>query len=170
MNVLKTCIKEKLFWRERGKCFYLFIFSSFSKELKICFYFLFIFSCTYICVLIGTKKVEYIFFLEYVGLILEIFLAFVVKDFPGIVIAEEPGWKDCIPGSNGVVNLAGMPISTRWSSEVSMTYSYNLYHMGDAPGPGAVANPMPLEACVQALKEGHDLSHEDNRVISVASK
>lgn len=98
------------------------------------------------------------------------FLAFVVKDFPGIVIAEEPGWKDCIQGSNGVVNLAGMPISTRWSSEVSMTYSYNLYHMGDAPGPGAVANPMPLEACVQALKEGHDLSHEDNRVISVASK
>lgn len=73
MNVLKTCLKEKLFWQERGKCFYLFIFSSFSKELKICFYFLFIFSCTCICVLIGTKKVEYVFFLEYVGLILEIF-------------------------------------------------------------------------------------------------
>lgn len=102
-------------------------------------------------------------------------MAFVVKDFPGIVIAEEPGWKDCIQGSNGVVNLAGMPISTRWSSEVSLTCSYNLFHMignpqGDAPGPGAVSNPMPLEACVQALNEGHDLSHEDNRIISVASK
>uniref|UniRef100_A0A2N9FP14 DUF1731 domain-containing protein n=1 Tax=Fagus sylvatica TaxID=28930 RepID=A0A2N9FP14_FAGSY len=41
-----------------------------------------------------------------------------VKDFPGIVIAEEPAWKDCIQGSNGVVNLAGLPISTRWSSEI----------------------------------------------------
>lgn len=40
------------------------------------------------------------------------------KDFPGIVIAEEPEWKDCIQGSSAVVNLAGMPISTRWSSEV----------------------------------------------------
>lgn len=40
------------------------------------------------------------------------------KDFPGIVIAEEPEWKDCIQGSSAVVNLAGMPISTRWSSEI----------------------------------------------------
>ncbi|KAG2705826.1 hypothetical protein I3760_05G073400 [Carya illinoinensis] len=45
-------------------------------------------------------------------------LIFPVKDFPGIVIAEEPGWKDCIQGSDGVVNLAGLPISTRWSSEI----------------------------------------------------
>ncbi|KAE8008619.1 hypothetical protein FH972_005114 [Carpinus fangiana] len=45
-------------------------------------------------------------------------LIFPVKNFPGIVIAEEPEWKDCIHGSNGVVNLAGLPISTRWSSEV----------------------------------------------------
>ncbi|GMY05681.1 epimerase family protein SDR39U1 homolog, chloroplastic [Fagus crenata] len=45
-------------------------------------------------------------------------LIFPVKDFPGIVIAEEPAWKDCIQGSNGVVNLAGLPISTRWSSEI----------------------------------------------------
>lgn len=42
------------------------------------------------------------------------------KDFPGIVIADEPGWKDSIQGSNAVVNLAGLPISTRWSPEVSM--------------------------------------------------
>ncbi|CAL5433818.1 unnamed protein product [Camellia sinensis] len=35
--------------------------------------------------------------------------------YGGIVIAEEPKWKDCIQGSNAVVNLAGMPISTRWS-------------------------------------------------------
>ncbi|XP_021286115.1 epimerase family protein SDR39U1 homolog, chloroplastic [Herrania umbratica] len=43
---------------------------------------------------------------------------FSVKDFPGIIIAEEAGWKDCIEGSNAVVNLAGMPISTRWSPEI----------------------------------------------------
>ncbi|KAL7257530.1 hypothetical protein ACSBR1_003769 [Camellia fascicularis] len=43
---------------------------------------------------------------------------FPVRDFPGIVIAEEPEWKDCIQGSNAVVNLAGMPISTRWSPEI----------------------------------------------------
>ncbi|KAL6346496.1 hypothetical protein AAG906_000114 [Vitis piasezkii] len=43
---------------------------------------------------------------------------FPAKDFRGIVIAEEPEWKDCIQGSNAVVNLAGMPISTRWSPEI----------------------------------------------------
>ncbi|KAB2635513.1 epimerase family protein SDR39U1-like [Pyrus ussuriensis x Pyrus communis] len=45
-------------------------------------------------------------------------LIFPVKDFPGIVIAEEPQWKDSIQGSTGVVNLAGLPISTRWSPEI----------------------------------------------------
>ncbi|KAL6211473.1 hypothetical protein ACLB2K_016699 [Fragaria x ananassa] len=45
-------------------------------------------------------------------------LIFPVKDFPGIVIAEEPEWKDSIRGSTGVVNLAGLPISTRWTSEI----------------------------------------------------
>ncbi|KAA0033758.1 epimerase family protein SDR39U1-like protein [Cucumis melo var. makuwa] len=45
-------------------------------------------------------------------------LIFPAKEFPGIMIAEELGWKDCIQGSDGVVNLAGMPISTRWFSEV----------------------------------------------------
>ncbi|XP_050936432.1 epimerase family protein SDR39U1 homolog, chloroplastic isoform X2 [Cucumis melo] len=45
-------------------------------------------------------------------------LIFPAREFPGIMIAEEPGWKDCIQGSDGVVNLAGMPISTRWSSEI----------------------------------------------------
>ncbi|GKV21041.1 hypothetical protein SLEP1_g31069 [Rubroshorea leprosula] len=45
-------------------------------------------------------------------------LIFPVKDFPGVIIAEEAEWKDCIQGSNAVVNLAGMPISTRWSAEV----------------------------------------------------
>lgn len=47
-------------------------------------------------------------------------LGFVAKDFPGLVIAEEPEWRDCIYGSNAVVNLAGTPISTRWSSEVNI--------------------------------------------------
>ncbi|GFY94961.1 NAD(P)-binding Rossmann-fold superfamily protein [Actinidia rufa] len=45
-------------------------------------------------------------------------LIFPVRDFPGIVIAEEAEWKGCIEGSSAVVNLAGMPISTRWSPEV----------------------------------------------------
>ncbi|GAB4837832.1 Complement component 1 Q subcomponent-binding protein, mitochondrial [Ancistrocladus abbreviatus] len=45
-------------------------------------------------------------------------LIFPAKDYPGIVFAEEPQWKDGIQGSNAVVNLAGMPISTRWSSEI----------------------------------------------------
>ncbi|KAK4835905.1 hypothetical protein QYF36_016058 [Acer negundo] len=50
-------------------------------------------------------------------------LIFPAKVFPGIVIAEEPEWKDCIQGSTAVVNLAGMPISTRWSSEASIASS-----------------------------------------------
>ncbi|KAI4375632.1 hypothetical protein MLD38_013480 [Melastoma candidum] len=40
------------------------------------------------------------------------------RDFPRIVIAEEPKWKESIHCSNGVVNLAGMPISTRWTAEI----------------------------------------------------
>ncbi|PIN06249.1 putative nucleoside-diphosphate sugar epimerase [Handroanthus impetiginosus] len=43
---------------------------------------------------------------------------FPARDFPGIVIAEEPEWRNCIQGSTAVVNLAGMPISTRWSAEI----------------------------------------------------
>lgn len=39
-------------------------------------------------------------------------------DFPKLVIAEEREWEQSIKGSNAVVNLAGMPISTRWSPEV----------------------------------------------------
>ncbi|KAK6946347.1 NAD-dependent epimerase/dehydratase [Dillenia turbinata] len=46
-------------------------------------------------------------------------LIFLAKDFPRIMIAEDPDWKECIHGSNAVVNLAGMPISTRWSPEQS---------------------------------------------------
>ena len=41
-----------------------------------------------------------------------------MNKFPGIVVAEEPEWIDNIKGSNAVVNLAGTPISTRWSPEV----------------------------------------------------
>lgn len=44
------------------------------------------------------------------------------EKFPKITIAEEFEWKDCIQGSTAVVNLAGMPISTRWSSEVAIMY------------------------------------------------
>lgn len=35
------------------------------------------------------------------------------------MIAEESDWKNCVQGSTAVVNLAGLPISTRWSPEVS---------------------------------------------------
>ncbi|XP_050232425.1 epimerase family protein SDR39U1 homolog, chloroplastic [Mercurialis annua] len=45
-------------------------------------------------------------------------LIFPGREFPKVVIAEEPEWKNCIQGSNAVVNLAGMPISTRWSPEI----------------------------------------------------
>ncbi|KAL1565830.1 Complement component 1 Q subcomponent-binding protein, mitochondrial [Salvia divinorum] len=43
---------------------------------------------------------------------------FPARDYPGIKIAEEPEWRNCIQGSTAVVNLAGMPISTRWSPEI----------------------------------------------------
>lgn len=45
-------------------------------------------------------------------------VVFPVKDFPGVTVAEETEWNKCIQGSNAVVNLAGMPISTRWSPEI----------------------------------------------------
>ncbi|KAG0502195.1 hypothetical protein HPP92_002267 [Vanilla planifolia] len=45
-------------------------------------------------------------------------LVFPVESFPQILIDEEDDWKRCIEGSNAVVNLAGLPISTRWSSEI----------------------------------------------------
>ncbi|XP_020552786.1 epimerase family protein SDR39U1 homolog, chloroplastic-like isoform X1 [Sesamum indicum] len=43
---------------------------------------------------------------------------FPVRDHPGLVIAEEPEWGKCIQGSTAVVNLAGTPISQRWSPEI----------------------------------------------------
>ncbi|KAH6767218.1 Rossmann-fold superfamily protein [Perilla frutescens var. hirtella] len=43
---------------------------------------------------------------------------FPAKDYPRIEIAEEPEWRNCIQGSTAVVNLAGLPISTRWSPEI----------------------------------------------------
>ncbi|XP_031476068.1 epimerase family protein SDR39U1 homolog, chloroplastic [Nymphaea colorata] len=43
---------------------------------------------------------------------------FPAQEFPGIVIAEDPEWGNCIEGSSAIVNLAGMPISTRWSPEI----------------------------------------------------
>lgn len=43
-----------------------------------------------------------------------------MSKFPGIVVAEEPEWTDNIKGSSAVVNLAGTPISTRWSPEVHL--------------------------------------------------
>lgn len=43
---------------------------------------------------------------------------FPVDNFPEVIIAEEEEWKKCIEDSNAIVNLAGMPISTRWSPEI----------------------------------------------------
>lgn len=45
-------------------------------------------------------------------------LVFPVEKFPKITVAEEGDWRNCIQGSDAVVNLAGMPISTRWSPEI----------------------------------------------------
>jgi len=41
-----------------------------------------------------------------------------VKAYPGVEIAEESDWGQFIQGSTAVINLAGTPISTRWSSDV----------------------------------------------------
>lgn len=38
--------------------------------------------------------------------------------YPGIRIAELGDWEQCVKGSTAVVNLAGMPISTRWSPQI----------------------------------------------------
>lgn len=38
--------------------------------------------------------------------------------YPGVTIAEQGDWEKCVNGSTAVVNLAGMPISTRWSPEI----------------------------------------------------
>ena len=46
----------------------------------------------------------------------------VAEKFPKITIAEEFEWKKSIEGSNAIVNLAGMPISTRWTSEVTILH------------------------------------------------
>uniref|UniRef100_A0ACD5XA72 Uncharacterized protein n=1 Tax=Avena sativa TaxID=4498 RepID=A0ACD5XA72_AVESA len=43
---------------------------------------------------------------------------FPATTYPGVTIAEQGDWERCITGSSAVVNLAGMPISTRWSPEV----------------------------------------------------
>lgn len=43
---------------------------------------------------------------------------FPASDFPRVIIAEEPDWKSSIQASTAVVNLAGLPISTRWSPEI----------------------------------------------------
>lgn len=43
---------------------------------------------------------------------------FPVNAYPGIEIAEVAQWAKLIQGSSAVVNLAGTPISTRWSPEV----------------------------------------------------
>ena len=72
-----------------------------------------------------TSKQYSIFLPEHIDIFYYSF-PFVAKEFPGIVIAEEPEWKDCIQGSYAVVNLAGLPISTRWSPEVGITSLFKI--------------------------------------------
>lgn len=43
---------------------------------------------------------------------------FPARDFPGLEIAEQPDWAKSIQGTTGVVNLAGTPISGRWTDEI----------------------------------------------------
>ncbi|CAN6245472.1 unnamed protein product [Urochloa humidicola] len=43
---------------------------------------------------------------------------FPASTYPGVTIAEQGDWESCVRGSSAVVNLAGMPISTRWSPEI----------------------------------------------------
>ncbi|XP_039780161.1 epimerase family protein SDR39U1 homolog, chloroplastic-like isoform X4 [Panicum virgatum] len=43
---------------------------------------------------------------------------FPVSTYPGVTIAEQGDWEACVRGSSAVVNLAGMPISTKWSPEI----------------------------------------------------
>ncbi|XP_062220886.1 epimerase family protein SDR39U1 homolog, chloroplastic isoform X2 [Phragmites australis] len=43
---------------------------------------------------------------------------FPASTYPGVTIAEEGDWEACVKSSSAVVNLAGMPISTRWSPEI----------------------------------------------------
>ncbi|KAJ4776582.1 Epimerase family protein [Rhynchospora pubera] len=45
-------------------------------------------------------------------------VVFPEQNYSGIIIAEEGEWEKCIQGSTAVVNLAGLPISTRWSPEI----------------------------------------------------
>ncbi|BBN01222.1 uncharacterized protein MPTK1_2g05740 [Marchantia polymorpha subsp. ruderalis] len=40
------------------------------------------------------------------------------RTFKNVEIAEQADWASCIAGSTGVVNLAGTPISVRWTPEV----------------------------------------------------
>jgi hypothetical protein len=38
--------------------------------------------------------------------------------YPNLEVAEEANWAELIQGATGVVNLAGLPISRRWTPEV----------------------------------------------------
>lgn len=57
-----------------------------------------------------------------ISLVLFFFSDATVKSFPEVTIAEEQEWGNSIQVSDAVVNLAGMPISTRWSPEVGWRF------------------------------------------------
>lgn len=42
--------------------------------------------------------------------------------YPNLEVVEEANWVELIHGATGVVNLAGLPISRRWTPEVNTFY------------------------------------------------
>ncbi|KAG8368172.1 hypothetical protein BUALT_Bualt15G0017400 [Buddleja alternifolia] len=86
------------------------------QEYKFYIYFFLFPSISFLILIVSylpltISKIDLLF------LLLNLFIC-LVRDFPGVVIAEEPEWRNYIQGSTAVVNLAGTPISTRWSPDI----------------------------------------------------
>lgn len=47
------------------------------------------------------------------------------RKYPGVRVGGESKWAELIKGSTGVVNLAGPPISTRWTPQVQQFFNLN---------------------------------------------
>ena len=69
--------------------------------------------------------------------------------------------------ASGGIHVWHMPALTEIFGDDSVL-AEELWGTGNAPG--AVANRVALEACVQARNEGRDLAREGNEIIREASK
>lgn len=58
---------------------------------------------------------------------------FAERKYPGVKVGGESKWAELIKGSTGVVNLAGPPISTRWTPEVHFSNSKKLISCTNVP-------------------------------------